>query len=72
MKNKLSILATAIGLTAVSLAPMAASAAGTAVDVTDTVSTIGLQLAPIGLVGVACLGVYVAVKAFHWVRRALA
>lgn len=42
-----------------------------AVDVTATVSDIGAQLAPIGLIGVAVLGVFVAVKAFHWVRGAL-
>lgn len=42
-----------------------------AVDVTGTTATITAQLAPIGLIGGACLGVYVAVKAFHWVRRAL-
>ncbi|RUP25578.1 MAG: hypothetical protein EKK45_19230 [Curvibacter sp.] len=49
----------------------AARAADGAVDVSGTTATITAQLAPIGLIGGACLGVYVAVKAFHWVRRAL-
>lgn len=42
-----------------------------AVDVTGAVTDIGLQAAPVGLVGVACLLVYGAVKAFGWVRGAL-
>ncbi len=42
-----------------------------AVDVADVVAKIGAQLGPIGLIGVAVLGVVVAVKAFQWVRRAL-
>lgn len=48
-----------------------ASATSTAVDVAATVTSIGDQLVPIGLVGAAVLGVIVAVKAFKWVRRAL-
>jgi bifunctional ADP-heptose synthase (sugar kinase/adenylyltransferase) len=56
---------------AASVVTSAAHAAGTAVDVTDTVATVGAQLVPIGLVGVAVLGVIVAVKAFKWVRGAL-
>ena len=61
------------GLVAVGVlaAAGASQAAGTAVDVTDVVSTVGAQLVPIGLVGVAVLGVVVAVKAFKWVRGAL-
>jgi hypothetical protein len=50
----------------------ARAADGGAVDVSGTIGVITAQLVPIGLVGAACLGVYVAVKAFHWVRRALA
>lgn len=61
-KRKMAALAAATGA-------MAANAA--AVDVTGTVTTIGEQLVPIGLIGVAVLGVYVAVKAFKWVRRGI-
>jgi hypothetical protein len=57
------------GAAAVATSP--AFAAGEAVDVTDVVTKIGAQLVPIGLIGVAVLGVVVAVKAFQWVRRAL-
>ena len=42
-----------------------------AVDVSATVTDIGAQLVPIGLIGIAVLGIFVAVKAFKWVRRAL-
>jgi hypothetical protein len=56
------LLALAVGVTASQAA---------AVDVTATVTDIGAQLVPIGLIGVAVLGIFVAVKAFHWVRRAL-
>ena len=52
-----------------SLAVIGAQAA--AVDVAATVTDIGAQLAPIGLIGVAVLGVFVGLKAFKWVRRAL-
>jgi len=46
-----------------------ASAAG--IDVTGIVTEIGAQAAPIGLIGVAVLGIAVALKAFKWVRAAL-
>ena len=42
-----------------------------AIDVTGAVSDIAAQAAPVGLIGVACLLVYGAVKAFGWVRGAL-
>lgn len=42
-----------------------------AVDVTATVTDIGAQLAPIGLIATAVLGVFVGLKAFKWVRKAL-
>ena len=50
---------------------MANQAFAAAVDVSGTVTTIGEQLVPIGLIGVAVLGVFVAVKAFKWVRRGI-
>lgn len=42
-----------------------------AIDVADLVTDIGAQAAPVGLVGVAVLMIYGAVKAFKWVRAAL-
>lgn len=56
---------------AAALVSSAAFAVPTAVDVTDTVATIGAQLVPIGLVGAAVLGITVAIKAYKWVRRAM-
>ncbi|MDD5333646.1 MAG: major capsid protein [Rhodoferax sp.] len=56
---------------AASLLGAPAFAVGTAIDVTGPVADITAQLAPVGLVGGAVLGVFVAVKAYHWVRRAL-
>lgn len=56
---------------AASIAIATAQASAAAVDVTATVTDIGAQLVPIGLIGVAVLGVFVAVKAFKWVRKAL-
>jgi len=43
-----------------------------AVDVTATVTDIAAQMAPIGLIAMAVLGVFVGLKAFKWVRKALA
>ena len=48
---------------------VAANAA--AIDVSALVTDIGAQAAPVGLVGVAVLMIYGAVKAFKWVRAAL-
>lgn len=42
-----------------------------AIDVADLVTDIGAQAVPVGLVGVAVLMIYGAVKAFKWVRAAL-
>lgn len=61
--------AAVVGL-AVSAIGTAANAA--AIDVSGTVTDIGAQLVPIGLIGAAVLGVFLAVKAYHWVRKALA
>ena len=49
----------------------AAAANAAAVDVTAVVTDIGAQIAPITAIGGAVLTVYVAIKAFKWVRRAL-
>lgn len=43
-----------------------------AVDVTSVVTDIGAQSASIAAVGAAVLVLYVGVKAFRWVRQALA
>jgi len=51
------------------LAGVAANAA--AIDVTATTTAIADTLVPIGLIGVAVLGIMVALKAYHWVRRAM-
>lgn len=49
----------------------ATSANAAAVDVAAVVSDISAQAAPIGLIGAAVLLIYVGVKAFQWVRKAL-
>ena len=49
----------------------AAGANAAAIDVTAVVTDISAQAAPIGLIGGAVLVIYVAVKAFKWVRAAL-
>jgi len=52
------------------LAAAAASQAA-AVDVTDVVADIAAQATPIGLVGGAVLLIYMAVKAFKFIRAAM-
>ncbi len=42
-----------------------------AVDVSAVVTDIGAQAAPIGLVGGAVLLIFLAVKAFNWIKRTL-
>ncbi|WP_038206676.1 major capsid protein [Xenophilus azovorans] len=59
------------GLVAVGSLGALASANAAAIDVTDLVTDIAAQAAPVGLVGVAVLMIYGAVKAFKWVRAAL-
>ena len=43
-----------------------------AVDVGAVVTALGAPAVPIGLIGAAVLLIYVGVKAFRWVRSALA
>ena len=57
-------------LAVLALGSVASQAA--AVDVAAVVTDIGAQAAPIGLIGTAVLLIFLAVKAFHWVRKALA
>lgn len=49
----------------------AAAAQAAAVDVTGVVTDIGAQMASVTAVAAACLLIFVGVKAFKWVRRAL-
>lgn len=59
------------GLAAVSAITLTSAAKADAVDVAAVVSDIAAQAAPIGLIGAAVLLIYVGVKAFQWVRKAL-
>lgn len=59
------------GLAAAGAFALTASANAAAVDVSDVVADIAAQAAPVGLVGVAVLTIYAAVKAFKWVRAAM-
>jgi hypothetical protein len=56
---------------AVLVAGNAFAAAGAAVDVVDVTGTIAAQLPSIASVGVAVLGVIVAIAAYKWVKRAI-
>ncbi len=56
----------------VAAAVAAVSAQAVGIDVSSTVTTISDQLSPIALIGAAVLGITVAIKAYHWIRRALA
>lgn len=58
-----------VAIGAAAVAPFSAQAA--AVDVSAVTTDIAAQAAPIAAVGGAVLVVYVGVKAFQWVRRAL-
>ena len=64
-KNFGSALTVAAGL----MAAQASYAA--AIDVGDVVTDIAAQAAPVGLIGSAVLLIFLAVKAFKWVRAAL-
>lgn len=50
---------------------LASQAHAAAIDVTSVVSDIEAQAAPVALVGAAVLILFVGIKAFKWVRRAL-
>ena len=60
-----------LGVTAASAASMDLAGA-TGVDVTSVVQTITDQLTSIGLIGAAVLSLIVVIKAYKWVRRAMA
>ena len=50
---------------------VAGAANAAAVDVSAVVTDIAAQAAPIAAIGAAVLLIYVGIKAFKWVRRAL-
>lgn len=60
-----------LAVVASSLALAAGSASAAAIDVADVVTDIGAQAAPVALIGTAVLILFVGIKAFKWVRRAL-
>ena len=68
--TKLLLAPSAMALGAVS--QLASAAPGAAVDVTDVTGTIAAQLPSIASVGVAVLGVVVAIAAYKWVSLAAA
>ena len=59
------------GLLAAGSLALTGAANAAAVDVGAVVTDIGAQAVPIGLIGAAVLLIYVGVKAFQWVRKAL-
>ena len=59
------------GLVATGVLAVVGSANAAAVDVTAVTGDIALQAAPIAAIGAAVLLIFVGVKAFQWVRKAL-
>ena len=55
-----------------SLATLSAASQAAAIDVGAVVTDIGAQAAPVALVGGAVLLIFLAVKAFKWVKAAMA
>nr|WP_296335858.1 major capsid protein [uncultured Acidovorax sp.] len=49
----------------------AAAANAQAIDVTAVTASIGAQAAPVAAIGAAVLLLFVGIKAFKWVRKAL-
>lgn len=67
--NKLS--AAVSGLSLATIAPFAMASGGGGVDVSAVVSAIEGAAAPIAAIGLAVLGILVAIKVYKWVRRAM-
>lgn len=65
VKKPVTALVMLLAVTASNLAQAAA------IDVADVVTDIEAQAAPIALIGAAVLILFVGIKAFKWVRRAL-
>jgi hypothetical protein len=59
------------GLVVAGVLAAVGSAQAAAIDVSGTVTEIASQAAPVALIGGAVLAIFVAVKAFKWVRAAL-
>lgn len=59
------------GLVAAGVLATVGAANAAAVDVTTVTTDIAAQAAPIAAIGAAVLLIYVGVKAFQWVRKAL-
>ncbi|WP_243021381.1 major capsid protein [Simplicispira sedimenti] len=60
------------GLVAAGALTAAGASQAAAIDVTTVVAEIGAQAAPVAAIGAAVLALIVGIKAFQWVRRALA
>lgn len=60
------------GLVAAFFLTLAGASQAAAIDVTTVVAEIGAQAAPVAAIGAAVLALIVGIKAFQWVRRALA
>lgn len=58
-------------LAAASALLIASQSHAAAIDVAAVVTDIGAQAAPVGLIGSAVLLLFVGIKAFKWVRKAL-
>jgi len=54
-----------------SLGLLTTGAQAAAISVTDVVTDISAQAAPVALIGTAVLVLFVGIKAFKWVRKAL-
>jgi hypothetical protein len=67
MKNLKSALVAGIA----AASAVAGSANAAAIDTTATVTAITDSVTAVGAIGVAVLGVYVAIKTYKWVRRAM-
>lgn len=59
------------GLVAAGVLAVVGSANAAAIDVTTVVADISAQAAPVAAIGAAVLVLFVGIKAFKWVRKAL-
>ncbi len=69
--NRINTQTARIAAIAAAAALAATGACAAAVDVTEIKADIAAQAGPIALIGGAVLLIYVGVKAFQWVRKAL-
>lgn len=59
------------GLVAAGVFTVVGSASAAAIDVTTVTADIAAQAAPVAAIGAAVLLLFVGIKAFKWVRKAL-